>query len=59
MPLDVDAEVTAWDETRGGDTYRLELAVDKAFVMTGTTKLRMGGDGPLVCVVFCLAAGDP
>ncbi|KAB5562799.1 hypothetical protein GE09DRAFT_1284819 [Coniochaeta sp. 2T2.1] len=54
--------VTAWDETRGGEeenvVYRLELSIGrKAFVMAGTSKLRVEGPEPLVAVVFCLAAG--
>ncbi|KAB5560275.1 hypothetical protein GE09DRAFT_1057892 [Coniochaeta sp. 2T2.1] len=53
--------VTAWDETRDGKedvVYRLELSIGrKAFVMAGTSKLRVEGPEPLVAVVFCLAAG--
>ncbi|OIW31173.1 hypothetical protein CONLIGDRAFT_303042 [Coniochaeta ligniaria NRRL 30616] len=52
-----DLLVTAWDETRGDDVYRLQLADGKAFVMSGSSKLRVSGGDPLVAVVFCLAAG--
>jgi hypothetical protein len=55
-----DVLVTAWDETRGEETYRLaleECGRRKAFVVSGTSKLRVVGDEPLVCVMFCLAAG--
>lgn len=61
VPLDVsDAMlVTAWDESRGDDVYRLELSTAKAFVMSGSSMLRVEGDDMLVCVVFCLATGGP
>lgn len=59
MPLSAsdDVLVAAWDETRGGETYRLALSPRKAFVLSGTSKIRVASDEPLVCVVFCLAAG--
>jgi hypothetical protein len=59
VPLSItdDMLVTAWDETRGNEAYRLALSMRKAFVMSGSSKLRIAGDDPLVCVVFCLAAG--
>ena len=50
--------VTAWDETRGEERYRLALAAGrKAFVVSGTAMLRVEGREPLVAVVFCLASG--
>ena len=50
--------VTAWDETRSQDRYRLALvAGKKAFVVAGTAMLRVEGREPLVAVVFCLASG--
>lgn len=60
IPLSVSDEmlVTVWDETRGEEKYRLALSTGKAFVMSGTSVLRVEGDDPLVCVVFCLAAGS-
>jgi hypothetical protein len=59
IPLSMsdDVLVTAWDETRGDDVYRLELSTSKAFVISGSSKLWVAGADPLVCVVFCLAAG--
>jgi hypothetical protein len=55
---DQNLVVTAWDEMRGEETYRLALAEGKAFVISGTAKLRVQGRKPLVAVVFCLASGS-
>lgn len=59
VPLAIsdDMLVTAWDESRGDDVYRLELSAGKAFVMSGSSQLRVQGEDMFVCVVFCLATG--
>ena len=60
IPISVvprSVKVTAWDRSRASEAITLPMSSGKSFVMSGRTTLSVNSFDPLVCVIFCLAAG--